>query len=678
MKLTKDNLVSIIEAHEKQSLGGEEGELANDRADAIDRYLGEPYGDEVDGRSTVVSKDFKDAIDWIMPSLIRVFIASNDVARFDPVGPEDEQQAEQESDYTNHVVMKENNGFILLHDWFKDALMLKNGYVKYWWDDSETVTHETYGNLTADEVVQTVLALEASGDGIEIVGQSSSTHADDMGNDVEVYEIKVRRTKKYGCVKIEPVPPEEIRVSKRTRGSLSTSPFVEHVTKKRRSDLVEMGLPRKFVDGLSKWGDNDDTPEDLAREQTEDESGTDEAFIDRSMDDIEYKEAYLRVDWDDDGIAELRKVVVVGNKIPDGSEWNEEIDSIPFSYLTPNRMPHRHVGLSLYDDLEDIARIKTTLWRQMLDNTYLLNNIEWLVNERVNISDFMTSRPGGVKRVKGMDPILDAATPVQKTPIIQHVLPVLDYMDTVKEDRSGVGKNMMGLDPDTLKKTTEGAARMALQQANAKIEMIARLFGETGVKDLMLSVHALLVKHMDKQKIVKLRNKWVPINPQEWKDRTDLTVTVGLGTGSQEEVRSNLLLMAQLQQQAAQSGVVTPKNVYALAEKISDVLGFKQQGVFFTDPESPDSPTKQPPQSDPYIEAEKIKAESKAQVEHLKAQLADIKESMHHQHEMHKLELDKWKFDHTHALDIAKAEIEAVKNMVIADLGKPGIGAETG
>lgn len=672
-KLTKDELLAIVKGHETQSLGTEEGDLSTQRADSLDRYLGEPYGDEVDGRSTVVSKDLKEAVDWIMPSLIRVYLSTNDFLRFDPVGPEDEQLAEQESDYTNHVIMKENNGFILLHDWFKDALLLKNGYVKYWWDTEEKHSHETYGNLTEEEIVQTYLQLVASGDDIEIVGHSTTTHKDDLGNDIDVYEIKIRRTKKYGCVKVEPVPPEELRISRSTRGNLQKSPFVQHVTKKRRSELIEMGLDKDFVDALPKYGDDDKAaPETRAREQTTDEVGSDESVVDKSMDEIEYKESYLRVDWDADDIAELRKVVVVGNKIPDGDDWNEEVDDIPFAYLTPNRMPHRHVGLSLNDDLEDIARIKTTLWRQLLDNTYLLNNLEWLVNERVNLPDFMTSRPGGIKRVTGKDPVEGAAAAVTKTPILQHVLPVLDYMDGVKENRTGVGRNVMGLDPDTLQKTTEGAARMALQQANAKIEMIARLFGETGIKDLALSVHALLVKHMDKQKIVKLRNKWVPVNPQEWRERTDLTVNVGLGTGSQEEIRSNLMLMSQLQEQAAAGGIVSPRNRYNLSEKISDLLGFKQQGMFFTDPDSPEGKqlADSMKQGNPLAEVEQVKGQFKL---HSEQMAQNFKQAI----EQYKLQFEQYKFHLEHALEMAKAEIDAAAKGVNADLGQPGIGAET-
>ena len=663
---TEKELLSIIAAHEKASIGGDTGELATERADALDRYFGRAYGNEMEGRSKVVSKDLSDAVDWIMPSLIRVFLSTDSIVRFDPVGPEDEQQAEQESDYVNHVIMKENNGFIVLHDWFKDALILKNGYVKRWWDKYEEVTTESYTGLDADSMTLLMMELESAGAKVEVIGQETIP-----GAEGELYNIKLKVKRTKGRVCIEPVPPEEIMVSARSRTNLQDSPFVCHVSTKTRSELVEMGMDREFVDQLPTWYDRDE--ETVARDTSADEDSLSDN-PDKAMQEIEYKEAYVRVDADEDGVAELRRIVVVGNKIPEGEEWNSEIDEIPISYLTPNRLPHRHVGLSINDEIKELAEIKTALIRGVLDNTYQLTNSEWLVNERVNLSDFLESRPNGVKRILGKEPIGDSASPVAKPSIVQHVIPVLDYVDQMKEGRTGVGRNVMGLDADTLKKTTEGAARMALQQANSKIEMIARVFAETGVKDLALAVHAMLIKNQDKVKVVKLRNEWVSVNPQEWKNRTDMTVSVGLGTGSQEETRSNLLLLADLQERAAAAGIVQPRNVYNLVEKAAASLGFKQKGEFFTDPESPEAQqaaSQQQEQPNPLAEVEQIKGQFKMQADQMKYQ-------MEHMHEMHRLEFDRYRFEQEHALNLAKAEIEALSKMVRgADLGLPGVGTET-
>lgn len=622
----------------------------------------------MEGRSRVVSKDISDAVDWIMPSMLRVFIASDNVVRFDPVGPEDQQAAEQETDYVNHVIMKENQGFLIFHDWFKDALLLRNGYVKHWWEEEEKVSQETYTNLTEEEAALLIQEKEQYGT-VDIVGQE--TKQTEMG---VTYDLKIKCTNKSGRVEIEPIPPEEILVSNRTRGSLRNSAFVQHVTRKTRSDLIEMGLDKEWVDSLPNWTESDKDQQKIARDNTTDESYMSDA-MDRATQEIEYKETFVRVDADEDGISELRRIVVVGGNLPEGEKWNMEIDSIPVSYLTPNRMPHRHVGISVYDELKDLAEIKTALVRGTLDNTYQLINSEWAVNERVHLQDFLQSRPNGVKRIMGKEPIGDAATQIIKQPIIQHVIPVLDYLDSIKESRTGVGQSVMGLDADTLKKTTEGAARMALQQANSKVEMIARVFAETGVKDLALAVHELLLKHQDKPKIVKIKNEWVPVNPQEWKQRTDLTVSVGLGTGTQDEIRANLLMLADLQERAAQAGIVLPKNVYNLANKSANALGFKQEGEFFTDPDSEEFKQMQAQQSqgqaNPLAEAEQIKGQFKLQSEQIKRDMDTMRDSQ-------KQAFEQYKFDKEHSLNIAVEEIKAlIAGLKAVDLGQPGIGTET-
>lgn len=673
MKLNDDDLLGIIEAYRAKAIGSPDSELSAKRTESLKRYNGEPYGDEVEGQSQVISKDFAEAVDWIMPSLMRVFMTTNDLVRFDPVGPEDTEQAEQESDYVNHVMMKENDGFLWLYDWCKDTLLSINGYVKRWWDETEEVSHETYSNTGEDEFAILMQDLESSGDKIEIVGQEV--------NDAGVWKVKIRRTKKVGRVRIEGVPPEEIKVAGGTRGNLQGSGFVEHSPRKTRSELVEMGMKKSFVDDLPAYAEvTQFGSESTARDTSSDDDDRNAGAIDKSMQEVDYNEAWLRVDYDNDGIAELRRIVTAGNKIPPGDDWNEEVDEIAFSYLTANRMPHRHDGIGLNQEIEQLAGIKTSLIRSVMDNTYSLVHNEHVVNERAELDDFLMSRPNGVKRVKGREPVEGSVMPLMKTPIIQHVLPILDYVDTMKENRTGVGRSVMGLDPDTLKKTTEGAARQALQQGNAKIEMIARLFAETGIKDIALAVHALLIKHQDKAKKVQLRGKWVEVRPSEWKTRTDMTVNVGLGTGSHEEIRANLMLMASLQEQLKKDGIVLPDNVYALAEKLSDQLGFKQQGLFFTDPNSEKMKqfmaSRPPPPPDPFIVVEQMKTQAKTQADMMKAQAEKARLEIEHQHQMHQLNFDQWKFKQEQALAVAKEEINALVAGLNVDLGAPGVGAE--
>lgn len=615
-------LLAIIKGHRANALGANEGALAAERADAMDRYHGRPYGTEEEGRSAVVSHDLKELVGWAMPAIMRVFTQSGNIGEFEPENAQDEDLAQQQSDVINKIVMEKCDGFLVLYDACKDALILKNGYTKQWWEETEKVDYEEYSGLTIDELTRLMMSLEGEGAAVEVTEQESSTvvmEAPEGPQPLEVFSVCLRITRKEKRVRVMAVPPEEIRVSRKCRGPLSESPFVEHVTRKFRSDLIEMGMPRAFVDSLPAYPGDDNDTEKVARDSTDDESDALEiSDSDRSMDEIEYCEAYLRVDWDKDGVAELRKVITVADRIPPGKEWNEQIDEVPITGGVPDRVPHRHVGESLNDMIEDLAEIKTSLMRQALDNLYATNNSQWLVNERVNIKDFLTSLPGGVKRVKGIDPVSGSAEPVMATPVLNQILPAIDYIDRVKMGRTGINESSTGMDPDTLKQSTKGAFLENMNRASQKVEMITRLLAETLVKPMLLQVHNLLIKHQDKPMVMKLRGKYVPVNPQEWRERSDLTIKVGLGTGNSEEKQQKLMLAAQVQEKAAALGLVGPQEGYNLATELFEALGFDMPEKYLISPD-PQNPKWQEVQQqmqgkkDPLVQAEEVKGQATLQ-----------------------------------------------------------------
>jgi hypothetical protein len=606
------SLISIIRTHRDNSMGAETGQLAIDRAAAMNHYHGRPYGNEVDGRSQVVSRDLAEAVDWALPGIMKVFTQSGRLAEFDPVGPEDEELAAQESDYVNQVLMRDNNGFMVLHDAIKDTLLLKNGYVKHWWEVEEKIEEASYSGLTMDAITLLMRDLEQEGAEVEVTGQESSfvdpmtlagMPAMPQQNQAmgimqppmmtEVFELRLKIKRKCGKLMWMAVPSEEVRVSKKCRGSLQDSPFTEHVTKKTRSELIEMGMPYKFVYDLPAYSEVVNSTQSLARDSTLDESDRSSTDAgDRSMDEIQYCEAYVKVDYDGDGVAELRKVVTVADQIPDGEDWNEQIPAVPMTGFVAKRVPHRHVGESLDDELADLQEIMTVLKRQLLDNIYLNNNSEIVLNENANIRDFMTRTPGGLKRVAGKDPVQNAVMPLLTKPIIGDILPVIDYFDQSKETRTGISKATTGLDPDMLQNTTKGAFMENLAKASQKMEMIARLLAESGVKESVLQAHAILIRHQDRPRTVQLRGKWVPVNPQEWKMRTMLTVRVGLGTGSEEEKRGKLQLLSQLQGALLQAIGTAPPPVYqkmfAMFEDVAATLGIENPEQYAIAPMSPE------------------------------------------------------------------------------------------
>lgn len=616
--LTNDELLAIIEAHRADSLGAEDGELSNERATALDRYHGRLYGNEMEGRSAVVSKDLSEAVDWVMPAIMRIFTQSGSIAEFGPVSQEDEAQAEIETDYVNQVIMKDNDGWIVLHDAIKDTLLLKNGYVKHFWDVTEKVEEPYYKGLSIEEVQKLMADLKQDGCEVEVKEHDSHEIQGPQGP-IAVFDLKLKIKRTKGKVTLLATPAEEVRISRKCRGSLQESPFVEHVTRKTRSDLIEMGMDREFVDQLPTYESaHRYGSQSLSRDSVSDESSYKggSSVNDRSMDEIEYCESYVRVDWDGDGVAELRKIVTVGHQIPEGEEWNEPVPAVGMTGFVAKRMPHRHVGESLYDELGDLQEIKTTLQRQLLDNIYLVNNSEVAVNELCNLADFMVRQPGGIKRISGMDPVGGAYQQFVTPNISGDILPVIGYIDSVKESRTGISKASAGLDPDTLSNVTKGAYMENMNRASQKVEMITRLIAETGVKELVLQVHSLLLRYQDKQRVVRMKGKYVNVNPQEWRERTDLTVKVGLGTGTEEQRVQKLMAIGQMQRDAlGPVGLVGPKEAYALFADQSKAMGFDMPDKYAMDPTGPEYQQKmsQPQQPPLPIQIEQIKQQADVQ-----------------------------------------------------------------
>lgn len=651
-RMSDEDLIAIIKSHRDDSLGAEDGDLSNQRAEAMNHYHGRPYGNEMVGRSAVVDRSLAETVDWALPSVVRTFVQSGDIGQFDPVGPEDEPLAQQESDYVNQVIMKDNPGFMILHDAVKDTLLLKNGYVKHYWDEYYKVSEESYEGLSLEQIELLIGELEADGSEVEIKGQDSRTVDIPPVGLVELFDLKLQIKRKQGKCCVEAVPSEEVRVSKRCRGSLQQSPFTEHVTKKTRSDLLEMGIPRSFVDDLPAHNQRYNDTQAQSRDSVDNESESYGSSInDRSLDEIEFCEAYLRVDYDGDGIAELRKVVTCADRIPPGEEWNRTIEAVPLTGFVMKRVPHRHVGESLDDELKDLQEILTTLKRQLNDNVYLTNNNRWAVNaDSVNLRDLMTVTPGGIIRAKGDRPLGDVLQAVSTPSILGDLLPAIDFYNKAKEVRTGIrpGSDM---DPDMLKEITKGAFLEHLNRASQKIEMMTRLLAETGVKELFLQVHGILTRHQDKARMVQLRGKWVPINPSEWKERTDLTVRVGLGTGNEEEKRQKLQMLAQFQGQLMQMAGMAPPPVYAKAyalfEDLCKSMGFDVPEKYAVAPNSQEyaqlAEMAQQKQNQPPPEV--LKVQMQAQVEQAKMQMQQEtdrnRQSMEAQEQAARIEMEK-------------------------------------
>ena len=618
----------------ENALGYYDSEYSTDRVTLMDYYMGEEYGNEQEGRSQVVTTEVADTIEFIMPSLMRMFTQTDEFVKFMPRQPEDVEGAKQATSYANYVLNCQNNGFVVLHNFFKDALLQKLGVVKVYYDETKDMTEEEYTGLSDDE-----LTLLLQDPAVEIVSQnteeSGEEGVDEMGmpfSDYSVsHDVVIKRMSYGGMIKVDNIPPEEFLVSKRS-SSLEDADFVAHRTTMKVSDLIQMGYDRELVEKYAGYTELDTTSEVQNRFQDVETTGETDSS-DMSMRDVLVVEAYIKADYDDDGIAELRRVVTLGQ----GFEIveNDTFDHIPFACLSPILMPHRLIGRSIAELIMDLQLIKSTVLRQLLDNIYLTNNARVAAVEgQVNLDDLLNSRAGGIVRMRQAN-----AVQVLQPPMVgQNAFSLLQYLDEIKEQRTGLSKASMGLDADALQSTTATAVAAQMSAAQGKIEMIARVFAETGVKQLFRLVLTLCLHHGKKEQMIRLNNKFVPIDPSNWKHEYDLSVNVGLGSGQTNEKMAFLAQMAQKQEQILlQTGVDNPlvslqqyRNTLA---ELANMAGFKDASRFFKNPEDiPPQPQQPPPPSEAEMkmqfEQQKFQAELELQKAKQDAELALKREEL--------------------------------------------------
>lgn len=640
-EMPDNELLSLIRQYELASLGSQVAAGATisttvypsnqamttleiDRYNALNAYFGRPLGNEIENRSQVVLPELRDTIEWIMPQLMRMFVSAKAVCRFDPENQNDEQQAELETAVVNQIFMQQNNGFFVLHDFFKDAMLMRNGYAKIYWAETKETSVERYRGLTEIEVAD-VLEDKADEE-LEVIEQREYSRdiilplppLNPLGPQqppapvvaqMQVFDIGVRRTQKKGHIHIDCIPPEEMRVTPRARSGMEDLAFAMHITNRARSDLLSDGYDPDWVESLAAGRPNWLEIDALARNQVVDQLSI-ENPSDRAMQEIELREVIIRVDYDGDGVAELRRIIVGGDKIGE----NEVIEETPFASCVPKRMPHRHTGISLYDEIMDLQIIKTTLWRQGLDNLTISNNqrvaVDW---KNANFDDLLTSRPGGV--VRGNGPPSNWIMPIeQPSNLVQQVLPALAYMDELKTSRTGIGKATVAIDPDDLQNVTKGAQLAAQSAAALKVEMLARLLAE-GVKDIFRKIHSEFIRNQDKPLEFEISGKWVNVDPTSWRRRTKVTVNVGLGSGNREEMRTNVQMLGQAQMPLGELGMVGPKQAYETFKVMCEALGFNTPERFAMDPASPEFQQHQQqmaqsqPQN-PMVQVAQIKAQS--------------------------------------------------------------------
>ena len=628
--MTDDDVQGIAKDALDSAISFVESEIAEDRIKSQRYFEGEVDIGQEDGRSKIVATKVRDTIRAIKPSLMRVFLSSENPVEFVPTSQKDVVGAEQATKYA-HWKFQQLDGYRLLNDAIHDALVKKTGVLKIWWESNTEATMHTYTNVTDEEMMAIVnepdVTVIEHGTELEMM----------MGEDaIEVetpkHTLTVSHKKENGELKIESVPPEEFIVDRNAK-SVDDAYIVAHRTELRVSDLVSMGYDFEEVSNLSGLSSDDTYSDSEAFERKGYEQDEDESTADISMKKVAVTEAYMKIDKEGTGVAVMYRLLLAGgdDKLLECEPYGE----VPFAVFEVDPEPHTFFGRSVADLLMNDQDSSTAMLRGMMDNVALTNSPrQGYVQGQVNVDDLMNNEIGGLVRMKSPQALVDIATPF----VAGQVLTAMQYMDDAVEAKSGVSRASMGLDPDALQNTSATAARLQAQQGSAQIEVMARNIAEGGLKRLFKLMLNLLVENSCEDTMMRLHGEFQPVDPRVWNTGMDMTVNVGVGTG-QEMDRHNALSQAlQMQMQiwstyGSGNGLVTMSGIRNTLGDMLALQGVRNVDRYFN-PMTPEmemqlmqqqqqmeAENQQMSEAEALVQAEQYKADKKAEMDMLKAQI---------------------------------------------------------
>lgn len=612
--LTDEEIVTILRERVDEVVNFNDSFIASQRGEAMQYYLGMPFGNEVDGRSKVVSRDEQEVIDWMMPSLMKTFSGSDEVVQITPRKSEESEWAQQATELLNYVYNVQNQGFLITYQWIQDALMVKNGIVKVFLEEYPEKRYEHYTGMTQEDVDYLV----ANTEGLEILVQTQ-----DIVNPGK-FRIQVEVTKTCRKFTIVNVPPEEFMISSDAR-TVDDAELCVHRVEKTVSELRAMGVPEEVIESNSQnqYDFIEGSPERLTRDAFDGQGdwsyGNDDLDEEASRK-IWIAECYPYLDVDGDGYAELRRIVLVGDYVV----VNEQIEERPFCSITPYIIAHKFYGMSVHDKLKDIQLVRSTILRHILDNVYANTNGRYeVVENMVNLKDLQDSVAGGYVRTKAPGQI----KPLDVPQLSGDVYNMLSYFEKSRDQRSGVSDKTRGLDADFLHSNQAATSvNQMMSAAEQQIELIARVIAEVGFKVLFRKLYRLIVRHQDEELLFSLRGKFVKVNPASWREDADVVVTVGLGNGNKDQQLMHLNSMLQMTQMVIDQGgmgVLTDYNrVYNILSELSKNAGYRDVTRFWLDPKSPESQQaqKQLAEAQAKPSPDEIKAQAEAQSKQADAQ----------------------------------------------------------
>ncbi|MBY5998236.1 phage portal protein [Epibacterium mobile] len=611
------NLVKECEAYRD--------ERASDRVRAMEYYDGTMSDLPTDeGRSKVVSRDVRSAIKKVLPSVIRTILNNDKVVEYEPVGPGDEEAAEQATDYINYIVFPESDGRDAVEDAVLDAMRLRNGILKWWYDKKTEVSVSHHTGL--DEMSLAKLVADDNVDVLEHSEREEFVDTEEGKIVTVVHDVKIKRLTTSGRPRVKAIPLENFLIHP-DAVDLDESPVIGENCRLRRSDLVAMGYDRDVIADIPAAGSNSTEEEFEESTRRRDVYDLDQDADDPAMQEVEYYELLVRVDYDNDGIAELRRVVFAGDINEKYLLENEEWDDIYYGDVVCERRPHQWEGNSITDDVAEIQKIKTVLLRQTMDNLYWQNNLQPIVQEGAvtNPESVLSPQFGLPIRVKqGID--VRGALGTNAVPFVaKDSFAMLSYLDEEMTDRTGISDASSGMAPDALQNMTAKASAMIEQAGIGQTEMMVRTIAHD-LKRMFKGLLKLVIQHQDKPRSIRLRNDWAEYDPRTWNAGMDATVNTGLGAGTRER---DMMVMGQimgLQEKllaafgAESNPYVKPDNLYNSIAKQAEAAGLRSVDMYFTKPDPQEIQALiQARQNQPSPEEQKVQGQM--QLEQMKAQV---------------------------------------------------------
>ncbi len=618
--MTDTDLEAIMGQEITDAVSYIDSDLSPIRARGTEYYRGDPFGNEEDGRSQVVAMEVRDTVSAMLPSLMRVFFSTENTVEFVPRGPEDVENAQQATDYCNYVFNNDNNGFMVAYATFKDALVRKCGIVKAWVEDTESVRIEEYSGLD-DQTLQIVMQ-EGDADVKIVASYPDETMQGAMQIDpmtgqpmppAMIHDVQIKRKVTDKRIHVACLPPEELLLSRQAM-SFKDAPFIGHRKMATVAELISMGYDEDEVMDYVGSSDLNDNEEALARAPLANNQYLTES-ANPMMQRVLYVEGYAKVDFDGDGIPELRKMCFMGSGYK--MVRNLPASYIPFIEFPCDPEPHTSPleAMSIFDITRDLQEIKSEVMRNTLDSlAQSIHPRTVIVEGQVNIDDALNNETGAIIRARAPNMVQALTTPF----VGQAAFPVLDYLDQIKEGRTGMSKASMGLNPDALQSSTKAAVAATVSASQGRIELTARLMAE-GMRELFKTILFLVTTHQDKPRMIRLRNRWVQIDPRAWDNTMDVNINIGLGNGdTNERVATLMQILAKqesiINQYGLENPVVSPQMYVRTLKKVVELSGFKDASSYFADipdgwkaPPAPQKPS--PEEVLAQVQAESIRAD---------------------------------------------------------------------